>query len=167
VLGQGAFGEVWLAKERSPAKGKAAKYLAVKMMSKSDASIEDGEAFLAECEIMALLRHPNLLRMHGVSIRQQPWLVVIDFITYGDMHQVLRTCRAKKIPLRYSEQYFFAAQIALGMRYGARFRKEVLHSRMPLVTRIFASAFLSGVRCSYRCHRKLCRNAEGIWQCTG
>ena len=30
---------------------------------------------------------------------------------------MLRTCRAKKLPLRYAEQYYFAAQIALGMRY--------------------------------------------------
>ena len=116
VLGQGAFGEVWLVKERSPPAGHAAKYLAVKMV-KSDSSAEDGAEFLAECEIMTLLRHPNLLRMHGVSIRQTPWLVVIDFIKYGDMHNVLRTCRAKKLPLRYAEQYYFAAQIALGMRY--------------------------------------------------
>ena len=130
VLGQGAFGEVWLAKERTPPAGHQAKYLAVKMV-KTDSSASDGAAFLAECEVMTLLRHPNLLRMHGVSIRQTPWLVVIDFIKYGDLHKVLRTCRAKKLPLRYSEQYYFAAQIACGMRYVAM--QRLVH--MDLATR--------------------------------
>lgn len=60
------------------------RHVAVKMV-KGAATLEDSEEFLGELEMMAPLRHPNVNQLVGVSLRQQPWLAVLDFCPFGDV----------------------------------------------------------------------------------
>jgi serine/threonine protein kinase len=109
---------VWLAKKRG-----SKKPLAVKMMIASNASVQDGEDFLLETETMAKLgAHPNITSLIGVSFQEQPWLVAIEFMKYGDLLQVVQTCREKKLLLRPVEMLYLMTQIASGMRYIAALR---------------------------------------------
>jgi serine/threonine protein kinase len=97
--------------------------LAVKMMIASNASVQDGEDFLLETETMAKMgAHPNITSLIGVSFQEQPWLVAIEFMKYGDLLQVVQTCREKKMLLRPVEMLYLFTQIAAGMRYIAALR---------------------------------------------
>ena len=44
-------------------------------------------------------------------MQQRPWLMVLEFLQYGDLRNVLKGCRAKDITLRYDEQLSFAVQV--------------------------------------------------------
>lgn len=49
--------------------------------------------------------------MIGVVMQQRPWLMVLEFLRYGDLRGVLKGCAAKGIKLEYAEQLSFAAQV--------------------------------------------------------
>jgi hypothetical protein len=39
---------------------------------------------------MLLLDHDNLVSMVGVAVQQAPWLVVLEFMQFGDLRAVLQ-----------------------------------------------------------------------------
>jgi len=57
--------------------------------------------------------------MLGVSIKQRPWLVILEFCQYGDLSDVLRACARRNIELTRSEHLRLCAQLASGMEYVA------------------------------------------------
>lgn len=127
VLGNGQFGQVWLAIQKvraGTADERPPTHLAVKMV-KHDASVAEGLEFLAECQTMALLKHPNVAGLAGVCIQQQPWLAAIEFLKYGDLKEVVKTCRKTRTVLRYAEQLYMCAQVALGLAHCAS--RRVIH----------------------------------------
>jgi len=92
---------------------------------KGAATLQDSEEFLAELEMCAPLRHPHVNRLVGVSLRQQPWLAVLEFMPFGDVHALLSAFRRKKVPITNMERCYLCAQIASGMKYVAS--QRVLH----------------------------------------
>ncbi|EDQ85659.1 uncharacterized protein MONBRDRAFT_11724 [Monosiga brevicollis MX1] len=78
--------------------------------------------FTAESEVMLALRHNCLVQLLGVSMQQRPWLCVIEFMKYGDLREVLKTCKEKSLRLAYLEQLAFAVQISRGMAFIAQQR---------------------------------------------
>ena len=62
---------------------------AVKML-RNGASPEDKREFLQEVETMLALDHQNLVSIIGVAVQQAPWLVVLEFMPYGDLRAVLQ-----------------------------------------------------------------------------
>lgn len=83
--------------------------LAVKAL-KQNASLEEQQAFLDEASIMRSLDHANLVRLIGVSIAEQPWLMVADYCAFGDMHRFLQQCAEARIEVALSELYYMASQ---------------------------------------------------------
>lgn len=45
--------------------------------------------FLSEIEIMAGLKHEKLVQFVGVCAAKRPWLAVLEFVPYGDLHGLL------------------------------------------------------------------------------
>ena len=125
VVGAGQFGEVHLAKlnlKYGTPRHKSEEghiMVAVKML-KLSAPAEDRTEFVRECEAMLLLNHPNLLTMHGVSVRRRPWLCIVELIAYGDMLSIVKASKTKDIELSYPEQIRIFAQAAEGMAHMAR-----------------------------------------------
>nr|BAG55496.1 protein tyrosine kinase [Monosiga ovata] len=117
-IGAGQFGEVYLANWNLKDNKSV---VAVKML-RNGASISDKGEFLREAETMASLTHENLVRMVGVAVQQRPWLCVLECMQYGDVRDVLQTCKEKSIALTRLEQLIYAVQIADGMAYMAENR---------------------------------------------
>jgi len=86
------FGVVFLV-EQTQAKGDIV-LRAVKSL-RPGASNPEHYDFLQEAEALQSLDHPNIVRLHGVCMADKPWLIVEDFVRYGDLDNVLRTCKAK------------------------------------------------------------------------
>ncbi len=57
------------------------------------------------------------VRLVGVSVNHAPWLVVQEFLKFGDLRNVLIACREKNITLTYPEQLHIAQQLASGMAF--------------------------------------------------
>eukprot|EP00055_Hartaetosiga_balthica_P015359 m.89997 g.89997 ORF g.89997 m.89997 type:complete len:1085 (-) comp8845_c0_seq1:479-3733(-) len=125
ILGAGQFGTVWLALHRiRNGDNTTHKHRAVKLL-RPGASELDQEDFIAEALTMSKLDHPNLISLIGVAVSSVPWLVVLEFMRYGDLKTVLVASKEKCVTLEYAEQLFFAFQIASGMAYLAS--KKFVH----------------------------------------
>lgn len=46
-------------------------------------------------------------------MQQRPWLMVLEFLEYGDLRSVLKGFEAKYMMLSYSEQLTIACQVSL------------------------------------------------------
>ena len=47
---------------------------------------------LREAEILQKLKHPNVVRLTGVCLREKPWLLMEEYCLYGDLDTVLKVC---------------------------------------------------------------------------
>lgn len=117
VVGSGQFGKVYLATmKHSLADGAQVDNCAVKLL-RGGANTSTKAEFLREAAIMAELAHPNLCSMLGVSIQHRPWLVVLEFIQYGDLREIFHALRDKSITVSNAERLLLCIQIADGMAY--------------------------------------------------
>jgi len=92
VVGSGQFGKVYLATmKHSLAEGAQVDNCAVKLL-RGGANTSTKAEFLREAAIMAEIAHPNLCSLLGVSIQHRPWLVVLEFIQYGDLREIFHVC---------------------------------------------------------------------------
>lgn len=120
AIGAGQFGQVYKA-EHVPDEGKHAgkrRLRAVKML-RGGASTADRDEFAREAEVMLKMDHPSVIRMVGVCVQQAPWLMVLEFLEYGDLRSVLEACKAKAVKLHPAEQLKILGDIAGGMAYMA------------------------------------------------
>eukprot|EP00041_Stephanoeca_diplocostata_P030751 m.938596 g.938596 ORF g.938596 m.938596 type:complete len:694 (+) comp23820_c0_seq3:212-2293(+) len=81
--------------------------------------------FLREAEILQSLDHGNVVRLHGVCLKQKPWLLLEENVVYGDLDAALHACVDKDIVLTEGELLGVSLQIVLGMVYVAS--KRVVH----------------------------------------
>ncbi|KAK7487926.1 hypothetical protein BaRGS_00020827, partial [Batillaria attramentaria] len=98
-IGSGQFGEVW--------KGmwKGTTEVAIKTM-KEDSM--DADKFLAEAAIMKKFRHPHLVKLYAVCSKQEPFLIVTEFMRNGSLLDYLRTGDGRNCSL--SDLMLIAAQ---------------------------------------------------------
>eukprot|EP00039_Didymoeca_costata_P009170 m.121280 g.121280 ORF g.121280 m.121280 type:complete len:729 (+) comp14386_c0_seq4:334-2520(+) len=115
-IGAGQFGKVYLAKYK-----KEETLVAVKTVRLA-ASEDDKEDFVLEAEVMKRLKHENLVNLIGVALQQRPWLCVIEFIKYGDLRDVLESCKEKQFEISFLEQLKVLSQICAGLGYIASCR---------------------------------------------
>jgi serine/threonine protein kinase len=113
-IGAGQFGQVYLADEVT--EGKSHKR-AVKML-RTGASTADRNEFVHEAEVMLKMKgHPNIVEMAGCCIQQAPWLLVLEYLPFGDLRSVLKACKNKAIELLEMEQLALLADCAAGMEF--------------------------------------------------
>jgi len=118
VIGAGQFGQVFLAHFKKETR------VAVKTVRLA-ASDDDKEDFVREAEVMLDLVHPGLVKLLGVAVQQRPWLCVIEFMKYGDLRDVLQTCKERNFTLSKWEQLRIVQQICDGLRFMAS--KRYIH----------------------------------------
>lgn len=119
ALGSGQFGMVYLAEHTfkdKRGKGLICVERAVKVL-REDTNERDQEDFLREALIMTQLNHGNLVRLIGVSVDYYPWLLVLEFVKYGDLRSVVQACEEYGLELTSKEQLGWARQLASGMGY--------------------------------------------------
>jgi serine/threonine protein kinase len=84
------------------------------------------KAFLLEAKIlMEFTDGPNVLKLVGVTTSKEPWYIVTQLAEFGDLHGVLKRCKASSVSLRLDEQLSYGGQISVGMRYLAR--RQFIH----------------------------------------
>ncbi|XP_060706967.1 discoidin domain-containing receptor 2-like isoform X2 [Hemiscyllium ocellatum] len=134
-LGEGQFGEVHLCEVDSPQdleclgfplsihKGRPL-MVAVKML-RSDATKNARNDFLKEVKIMSRLKDPNIIRLLGVCVRDDPLCMITEYMENGDLNQFLanhqlaeKTSSSSDVPtISYPSLVHLASQIASGMKF--------------------------------------------------
>jgi len=106
--GVGAFGTVWLARDRNLGRPVALKLLHAGLIA--DAS--DRERFFREARSAAQLRHPGIAAVHEVTEQDGVPAIVSEFIDGVTLRELLRTR-----PLTFRESASLMAQIADALDY--------------------------------------------------
>lgn len=86
-------------------------------MLRNRASAADRLEFCHEAEMMLQLDSNYLVRLVGVCIQQAPWLMVLEFLKYGDLRNSLKAAAGKGLKFELSEQIRILVQIAKGMEF--------------------------------------------------
>ncbi|XP_064420345.1 discoidin domain-containing receptor 2 isoform X2 [Latimeria chalumnae] len=134
-LGEGQFGEVHLCEADGLQEflgpdvsfsvfNDQSVLVAVKML-RSDATKNARNDFLKEIKIISRLKHPNIIRLLGVCIHDDPLCMITEYMENGDLNQFLsqreiesQLTLANNIPsISYHHLLYMATQIASGMKY--------------------------------------------------
>uniref|UniRef100_A0A8C0LHC7 Tyrosine-protein kinase n=1 Tax=Canis lupus dingo TaxID=286419 RepID=A0A8C0LHC7_CANLU len=107
-LGTGCFGDVWLGMWNGSTK------VAVKTLKPGTMS---PKAFLAEAQIMKLLRHDKLVQLYAV-VSEEPIYIVTEFMCHGSLLEFLKDRKGQDLTL--PQLVDMAAQVAEGMAYMER-----------------------------------------------
>eukprot|EP01137_Pigoraptor_chileana_P025003 Opistho-2@93837 len=86
VLGEGAFGVVYLAQVLL---GDRIRVCACKAL-KPGAAVDQRIEFISEAQIMMDLNHPKLVNLVGVSMAVEPMLIVLEHVTHGSLKVFLQ-----------------------------------------------------------------------------
>lgn len=112
-IGKGLFGDVRKARWKGTP-------VAVKVFQDNVGKNKNAEEdFRAELRILEQLRHPNVAQFLGAVTRSQPHMLVTEYLSNGNLYQVLK----RKGSLPAQEALSYALDIARGMNY--------LHQRKP------------------------------------
>ena len=77
ILGHGKYGKVYIAKARGINEGEIEVVVAVKQLA---AENEDArQAFDHELEMLTQLKHPNVIKLLGVCVKDFPLLMITDY----------------------------------------------------------------------------------------
>lgn len=153
-LGNGEFGDVYLANHYVQ---DGVNQCAVKTLKATKVKLGT-KAFIAEAEIQLRLKHRNVVECVGVCMREQPFLVVLEFVLYGDLKTVLRALSEKKLQLTMNEQLHIADEIASAMSYltsqrivhmDLALRNCLLHSQSHVKLADFGVAHVYDEGCNY------------------
>ncbi len=109
VLGQGAMGKVYDARDPSIGRRVAIKVIARHLLS--DPSFT--ERLRSEARSAGRLSHPNILTIYELGEENGVPYVVMEFLPGKDLRDVIR----KRQPLRLARKLDIAAQIARGLQY--------------------------------------------------
>uniref|UniRef100_A0A8C5QLE1 receptor protein-tyrosine kinase n=1 Tax=Leptobrachium leishanense TaxID=445787 RepID=A0A8C5QLE1_9ANUR len=92
-LGSGAFGEVYEGNtEDILGPGSGTTKVAVKTL-KSDATDHEKTEFLKEAHLMSQFDHPNILKLLGVCLFNEPQFIILELMDGGDLLEYLRGAR--------------------------------------------------------------------------
>ncbi|EYB82314.1 hypothetical protein Y032_0362g3501 [Ancylostoma ceylanicum] len=109
-LGEGAFGEVYLAEYGS---GKTKQEVAVKTM-RNEATRDARLKFMKEARLMRKYNHKHVVKILGVAVHEHPLMLVMEVCPNGSLVSYLRKNKGN-IPL--SEKLRFATEAADGLAY--------------------------------------------------
>ena len=88
-LGQGHFGVVVQAEVKGIEAGVERSPVAIKVL-KEGASNQAKKEFFKEATLMHAFDHPNILRLLGVCVDQEPLCMIFEFMELGDLNNFLR-----------------------------------------------------------------------------
>ncbi|XP_063927006.1 tyrosine-protein kinase transmembrane receptor Ror-like [Zophobas morio] len=113
-LGEGAFGKVY----KGELKTKSGKVIVAVKSLKENASAKTQADFQREIELISELKHPNIICLLGVVVKQEPMCMLFEFMSEGDLHEFLITNSPSEGKSLTQNQFLhIAIQIAQGMEY--------------------------------------------------
>ncbi|KAF2880458.1 hypothetical protein ILUMI_25706 [Ignelater luminosus] len=113
-LGEGAFGKVY----KGELKTKSGKIIVAVKSLKENASAKTQADFQREIELISELKHPNIICLLGVVIKQEPMCMLFEYMSEGDLHEFLITNSPNEGKSLTQHQFLhIAMQIAQGMDY--------------------------------------------------
>ncbi|XP_069055176.1 epithelial discoidin domain-containing receptor 1 isoform X3 [Lepisosteus oculatus] len=134
-LGEGQFGEVHLCEIHSPQELPGLEFpfnirkgrpllVAVKIL-RADATKNARNDFLKEVKILWRLKDPNIIRLLGVCVRDDPLCMVTEYMESGDLNQYLShrsledkaTASHGESTVSYTSLISMACQISSGMKF--------------------------------------------------
>ncbi|KAK9880670.1 hypothetical protein WA026_011907 [Henosepilachna vigintioctopunctata] len=114
-LGEGAFGKVY--KGELKLKNGQRTFVAVKSL-KENASAKTQADFQREIELISELKHPNIICLLGVVLKQDPICMLFEYMSEGDLHEFLIANSPNEGRSLTQNQFLhIAIQIAQGMEY--------------------------------------------------
>lgn len=114
-LGEGAFGKVY--KGELKFKNGQRSYVAVKSL-KENASAKTQADFQREIELISELKHPNIICLLGIVLKQDPVCMLFEYMSEGDLHEFLIANSPNEGKCLTQNQFLhIAIQIAQGMEY--------------------------------------------------
>ena len=138
-IGLGEFGVVMHGiATRLPSSDSSLQSVAVKIMKQqSSDSVSNG--FVREALRLRGLDHANVIKLLAVRMRCEPFYIVLEFMSNGDLKTLLRQCHAQEGLLSTHHLVKFALDISLGFEYlqQMRFVHRDLAARNVLVSGIF------------------------------
>lgn len=125
--GAGQFGQVYTAiqTKKSNVKGRPKAIKRAVKMLRNRATAGDRLEFIHESEMMLELDSEYLVRLVGVCIQQAPWLMVLEFLEYGDLRNVLKAAAGKGLKFTLPEQLRILLDVACGMEFMEK--KRMVH----------------------------------------
>ncbi len=67
--------------------------------------------FLQEAKLLQAFSHPNVMGLIGIVTQSESLMIVVEYVTYGDLRAVLKACRVKGIHVTHAEMTFMANQV--------------------------------------------------------
>ncbi|KAH0615492.1 hypothetical protein JD844_004796 [Phrynosoma platyrhinos] len=132
-LGEGQFGEVHLCEAdglleflgRASLEASSRPVLVAVKMLRANVTKTARNDFLKEIKIMSRLKDPNIIRLLGVCVRDDPLCMITEYMENGDLHQFLLQRQSRStftlsnnIPcVSCLHLLLMATQIASGMKY--------------------------------------------------
>lgn len=143
-LGEGAFGKVFKGEVLGLYGDSTLSKVAIKTL-KENAQPKMKNDFRREVDLMSDMRHPNIVCLLGVSMKQEPMCMLFEFMPLGDLHEYLVTHSPTtdlspmeeegRAVLDFGDMLHIVTQIASGMEYlsGRHFVHRDLAARNILV----------------------------------
>lgn len=121
VIGAGGFGTVHRAAWRGTEVAVKRAYLEKRL------SAEEEEEFLAECDMMANLRHPCILQFLAAVVEPPNLCLVIELMPRGSLFELLHGGDAPREPLPWKRRLAMMQDAARGMTYLHACRPPIIH----------------------------------------
>ncbi|KAJ7370090.1 hypothetical protein OS493_034301 [Desmophyllum pertusum] len=132
-LGAGSFGNVFQGRAAGLVDIQPKKEILVAVKAlKDDSSKEQKNEFFREVTLMSILTHPNIVQLLAVSTEEEPYGMVFEFMSGGDLNQYLRNAlpaetsldsdETSKVYLTQEDLVSISTQIATGMQYVAQMK---------------------------------------------
>lgn len=128
-LGEGAFGKVYKGEVNGLTQDGVIAPVAIKTL-KANATTKTQHDFRREVDLMSDLRHPNIVCLVGVCMKEEPMSMLFEFMNQGDLHEFLiqHSPQTDVSVCGYSDDgtlhvldihdfLYIATQIAAGMEY--------------------------------------------------
>ena len=126
-LGEGAFGKVYKGELVCYPSDNAITKVAIKTLKENAAPKVQGD-FRREVDLMTDLKHPNIVCLIGVCVREEPMCMLFEYMTHGDLHEYLimhsphsdvsvSDDEGTQQVLGHGDMLYIASQIAAGMEY--------------------------------------------------
>ncbi|XP_045603194.1 tyrosine-protein kinase transmembrane receptor Ror isoform X1 [Procambarus clarkii] len=127
-LGEGAFGKVYKGELQGVSPDGSSVLVAIKTL-KENATAKTRQDFHREVDLMTDLRHPNIVCLLGVVMKEEPMCMLFEHMSQGDLHEFLiahsprsdvSACSddgMSQVVLEQPDMLIIATQIAAGMEY--------------------------------------------------
>ena len=125
-MGEGAFGKVYKG-DLGGIIGGNSTHVAIKTL-RPGSNLQTKADFQRDIELWSDLRHPNVVMLIGIVLKEDPQCMLFEYLTQGDLHEFLLANNMKpdssgtsadntERALDSTDMSFFAIQIASGLEY--------------------------------------------------